>query len=322
MKRTATVLSLLLAWSALAVAENFRAQIVGVLTIENEQGASIDLGYIDSAVIQLNLDPRFVRGIEFELKAPPAALRQRGNLAMALYRLPRSFSATGVADLSVERLTIEALPPKLQSVWVLPLRQNHGFATSPYATLIAPSTIPAPPFLFRLLPVNKGLSAEVEAMRFTLVARPVLADEGALRTKVRYPAQLRDRPYTLRLDGNPIKTGEEIIVASGEHHLAVESVDYRSESRQIVVERGRSLDLTIDLQDSTPLVTIEAPENAIVRFDDQPVEDPRKPFLAEPGQHEVRFLVGDYTLVKMVTLRRGQSYRIALIVDISVTESD
>ena len=115
---------------------------------------------------------------------------------------------------------------------------------------------------------------------------------------------------------------DERLLKEGEHHLVVLSKDYRNESRRFVVERAKTLDLIIELQDPTPLIIFEAPQNARVFLNNAPVQREGEAVPVEPGTHEAKFQVGDYTLIKTLKIQRGKTYRIAMTVDINVVESD
>jgi hypothetical protein len=108
----------------------------------------------------------------------------------------------------------------------------------------------------------------------------------------------------------------------GEHHLAVLSEDYRNESRRFMVERGKVLDITVDLQDPTPVLTFEAPDSALIYVDNQLLTNTMKPYPVEPGRHEVKFQMSDYSIIRPLTARKGKSYHVALTVDLTISESE
>jgi hypothetical protein len=139
----------------------------------------------------------------------------------------------------------------------------------------------------------------------------------------RYPENLAPRPFTALIDDEVVEQPQETrLLKEGEHSLVIISNDYRNESRRFVIERGKILDLSIPLRDTTPLVYFEAPDNALILFDGETVDPSRQPISVEPGPHEVQFQVGDYSMVKSLTVLRGKTYRVALAVDLSVSESD
>jgi hypothetical protein len=100
------------------------------------------------------------------------------------------------------------------------------------------------------------------------------------------------------------------------------SDDYRNENRRFLVERAKTLDLAITLQDPTPLIIFEAPENARIFLDNDRILGSQEPYPVEPGSHEVRFLVGEYTTVQILNVQRGKTYRVALTVDVNISESE
>jgi hypothetical protein len=289
---------------------------------ERPAGSSATLGINSAVIFNIGGEIRFLRGIELEITAPQVWLSYRGALVMAAYNNISPQTASGIADMDGSRIAFEPLPSKLQIVYQIPVRQSHGLRTTPYVTvptgIIAPSTFP---LLFSLSPVMKGLTNEFENMTFNITVRPILSDEGAVRITTRFPAQLRNRPITVLINDNVITSISELIfLREGEHHLLILSDDYRNESRRFVVERARILDLVIELQDTAPLLIFEAPQNARVFLDNVPVTISREPVKTEPGQHEVRFQIGDYTVIRTLNVQRGKTYRVDLEVDLTINE--
>jgi hypothetical protein len=285
---------------------------------------SIPLGYVSSVIIKLDQDIRFFKGVELELTVPQAYLAYQGSLAFAIYGELDSLPNSGIADLQGRQILLEPIPNKIQTIYQIPIRSSHGLRSSPYVSvptdIVPPSSFP---LLFRLLPISKGLNPEVESLTFQLSVKPILSDEGAIRITTRYPLQLPEKPFTLLIDDRVIENrGEEQILKEGEHHLVVLSEDYRNESRRFFVERAKVLDITLELQDSTPMILFEAPEEARIFFDGVQVEQSLTPLPVEPGIHEVRFRVSDYSVIKPVTVQRGKTYKVALTVDINIQESE
>jgi hypothetical protein len=179
------------------------------------------------------------------------------------------------------------------------------------------------PILFRILPLMKDLSEEIETMPFRLTVKPILSDEGGVRIVTRFPEQLPRRPFTALIDDEVVEQPGQIrLLKEGEHHLVIISNDYRNENHRFLIERGKILDLTITLKDTVPLIFFEAPENARIFFDNEQVDISLQPITAEPGLHNVRFQMSDYSIVKPLTIQRGKTYRVTLAVDVFISESD
>jgi hypothetical protein len=195
---------------------------------------------------------------------------------------------------------------------------------SPYATV--PTGIVPPlsfPLIFRLMPVIKGISEEMENMTFTLLVKPILGDEGAVKISFRFPEQLPGRAFTVLIDDKVIeKPGEERLLKEGEHDLVVLSEDYRNQSRRFMVERAKVMDLSVELQDPTPLIFFEYPEGAKIFLDDISVSNPQSLQPVEPGFHEVRFQVSDYSIIRPITVQKGKTYKVALSVDVDILETN
>jgi hypothetical protein len=309
-----------------ARAESLRVMVAGKLEIflDRPAGVSVPLGFNGSALVSLGEDTRFFRGIELELSAPQLWLSYRGSLAMEIHAELDRLPPLGTADIQSRRIAFEPLPNKIQIAYQIPIRASHGLRSSPYVTVLAGIIPPESfPILFRILPVSKGLSEELETMVFQLNAKPILSDEGAVRISPRYPEQLPGKPFVVLIDDVLIENpGEERLLKEGEHHLVVLSDDYRNESRRFMVERAKTLELAIELQDPTPLMIFEGPENALIFLNGKPVLNTMEPMPVDPGVHEVKFQVGDYTITRPVTVQRGKTYRMALAVDISISEND
>jgi len=307
-------------------AESFRTTVEGSIEVSPDKaaGGSISLGINSSVLITMGAEKRFFRGIEIEISAPRAWLGQRGALAIAVYNSLTPKTAAGVADIDGRRIAFDSLPDKLQIIYQIPLRQSHGLRTTPYVTVPASVTpVETFPLLFRIMPVIKGLQDEIENLKFNLIVRPILSDEGAVRLIPRYPPQLRNRPFTARIDDTVISNlSEQYVLKEGEHHLVILSEDYRNESRSFVVERAKILDLIVELKDPTPLIIFEGPQNARIFLNNAPVARKGEPIPVEPGQHEAKFQIGDYTIIKTLTIQRGKTYRVGLDVDLTIREED
>jgi hypothetical protein len=305
-------------------AEPLRVIIRGnlLVSLENTAKISLPLGYNSSALVSLGEDTRFFKGIELELGAPSAWLSYQGSLAIAMYSNLDHIPEAGIADLDAKRIVFEPLPAKIQSVYQIPLRKNHDLRNSPYVSVPA-GVIPAAsfPLLIRLMPVLKGMSEELETMNFQLSAKPILGDEGIVTLSFRRPEQLPDKPFTVLIDDVMIENPDESrFLKEGEHYLVILSDDYRNENRRFIIERAKVLELSIELKDPAPVIYFEAPENARIFLNNEPVLNKTAPYLVEPGTHEVQFHIGDYGIFKTLQVQKGKTYKVSMEVGVSVHE--
>jgi len=306
--------------------EAFRAEVQGNFDISHTRTAetAVSISIDGSVLINIDADVRFIRGVELEITAPQSWLSYRGALLMMMYNSLNLKTAEGITDFEGRRIAFEPLPSRLRIVYQIPIRVQHGLRTTTSATVptsaIAPDTFP---ILFRLAPIEKGFPAAFELQKFNVTARPILSNEGAVKLIPRFPPQLRNKPFTVLIDDNVISNiSEEIILRDGEHHLVIRSDDYRNESRRFLVERAKVIDLIIELQDPTPIIIFEGPQNSVIYLNNTLITDVREPLMIEPGAHEVKFQVGDYTIVRTLNIQRGKTYRVALEVGLTVHEDE
>jgi hypothetical protein len=306
--------------------ESFRTIVAGSVELSPDRltGSTISMGINSSVLINLSAETRFYRGIEIEISAPREWLAYRGSIAMVMYSNLNRQSAAGITDFDGSRFAFEPLPSRMQTIYQVPLRSSHGLRTTTFVTVPSEPVSPgAFPILFRLMPVVKGISDELETMVFNITIKPILSDEGAVRINTRYPPMLRDRPFTLLIDDVLIENiSEQLVLKEGEHHLVILSDNYRNESRRFIVERAKIFDLIIELKDPTPIIIFEGPGNASIYLNNVLIPRNREPISVEPGLHEAKFIVGDYTITKTINVLRGKTYRVALTIDLSVEESD
>jgi len=288
------------------------------------EGSSLPISFASSSRITLEGDTRFLLGIELELSAPQNFLNYRGGLAAAVYR-EFADAANGQAPETVrELLGRDPLPSRVRSIYQIPLRENHGLRTSPYATVLTGVVDTATfPLLFQLAAETRELSSELQTMVFDLKVRPILSNEGLVRFNFQYPDNVQDRPLTVLINGDALANFRvEHLLRSGEHQMTIVSEYYREQRIRFVVERAKLTELTVELEDSTPLLIFEHPAGAMVYLNNVLVETPQAPHPVDPGVHEVRFQVSDYAIVRPVTVQKGKTYRIALSIDISISETE
>jgi hypothetical protein len=307
-------------------AEEIRVNIAEAVELSKEkpQGASFQLGCADAALISLDRDTRFFSGVELELSAPQLWLNSQDGLAVILYSNPEKPPVKGVSDISATQLRMDALANKIQTVYQVPLKQNHTLRNTPYVTVLSNVVSPQDfPVVFRIMPIVRDIGEDVQNMRFQLTAKPILTNEGAVKINIRYPPALQNKPYTALIDDRVTEHPEdEHLLKEGPHHLMLISNDYRNESRRFILERGKTIDITITLQDLTPLILFETPDNAKIFLDNVRFAASLAPKPVEPGSHEVKIQVSDYTIIKSIYARKGKTYRIAFTVDLDVSEED
>ena len=318
---------IMLLFSAIELkAENIQVIIAGEASVSPNflQGTTIPISYNESVLIRLEGERRFIRGVQLELIAPFEYLIHPENLQIIIYSNVNGNITSDTVILEARQQSQEVLQKKLSNIWQIPIQQSHGMRPSPY--IAVPTGVIEPdafPLLFRLRPVSGEGSRQLENMVFQFNVRPILSNEGAVRLNFIYPPQIAGRPLIVLINDFLIMNpNENIFLSDGEHDLVVLSDDYRNISRRFRVERSRFLDLTIELQDPTPLLLFEYPEGARIFINNTAVENPRNLVPIEPGQHEIRFELSNYSIIRSIMVLRGKTYRIAMSIDINITEND
>lgn len=307
-----------------AAADSFRVRSMTVVSLDaaNPSPAIVELGYNDAVGVVFPKDTRFLRGFEIEIKIPQDILEFPGSMAYGLYKIPSPAPDKETIDYRAEQITLQVLPSRITAVIQIPLQKNHKLKTSPYSAVLSSIQDPAAgPIVLRLLPVMKGLPENIEKLVFQTRIKPILAEEGGFSMKLAYPGP-EVEPVSIRVDellyDNP---GDVLILTPGKHQLSVVSERYRSEFRVFTVEQARITEMEIELKDTAPLLFLTAPDTAAMFLDGIPVADPKTPIQLEPGEHTVRFQIGDYEVTRSLFAEKGRDYTVSMIIDVKVTES-
>jgi hypothetical protein len=308
-------------------AETVRVGSADVLEISADRpsGQQTTIPVNGAAIVFLEKDTRFFSAVEFEITAPSSWIAYRGALAAVFYSgADQKNAAAPVSDMQVKEIRSDPLPNKIQTVYQIPVKHGHSLKTSPYVSILREPVLPAEfPVLFRIVPLNVQHGDEVDDMEFRVSVKPVFSDEGAMRVMLRYPEHLPDRPVAVLIDGKVIENpSAERLLKEGEHHITVLSNDYRSQSRRFMVERGKTLMVTLTLHDLTPQMIFEAPANARVFLDDKLVHNISGAVTVEAGKHDVKIQVSDYSIIRSINVQKGKTYRISFTVDMAISEHD
>lgn len=326
MKRVATVAAVCLLALALA-ADSFRSAFAGTLTVDASLPDGDRRGFktTDSLGIRLEGDLRFLLGVELELKCPKAAAAAPGALSFQLWSELSPAPDPAIYAYAGTRLVSQAVGPRLSYVFQIPLRKDHGLKAGPYAAII-PAVLSRDsfPLAAKLLPASKDLPYDLEVSEFSLRARPLISDEGALTVVVRFPegaSAAKATPAVLVDERRSAASGEEMLLKAGVHAVRVACEGFREENRSVTVEAGKTGAVEVLLEDIAPRVIVEAPEGAVVTVDGARVDKAGpEGFIVEPGERLIGVKVGDYSLTRKIVVERGKHYRIAVKLDLAVVE--
>jgi hypothetical protein len=321
MKTTLGVLLIFLAWAP-AAAETVQAVSAGRLVVDTGGGRTLTAVLSENQAVILELDggTRFLRGLEIEITAPNTVALNA--FVVSFYR--------DIEEIDEDKwrgtlVYSEHLAGKIATVYQIPFRPNAGFRRTPYVSLLPePIEETAFPVLLRVSPVNVSSSAaSEEAAPFHLSVKAVPGDEGVVKLTLHYPPLLRDKPVSVLIDDEVVdNVASPRFLREGEHQLLVISEDYRTESRRFLVDRGKTTEISITLQDTVPILLFEAPDRALIFINNKRIIPGGAPYPIVPGTYDIKIQVSDYTIIKTVQIQKGKTYRIAFTMDLSVSETD
>jgi hypothetical protein len=329
MKKISVLGLILFFLSAAAVftagAESFRVHDLVPVTVSADMTpVVVSAGINDAISLNLPKDMTFLRGIELAVKIPRDIAEWRDSIAYSLYNNIKPVPSEKKIDYTGDRISVGTFPGRLSLTIYIPLTEDNGIKDSPYSVKIGAIPETKNGFVFfRMQLAMKGVPESMEKAVFEITVKPLLIDKGKLHLDVSEPAAESPHPYTVYLDDEPFdEKADGRLFDTGEHHLSVASEFYRSEVRSFRIDQAKTTKLSIALRNIAPSVRITAPENTSVFFDEAKLGQYKDPFTVTPGDHTIKFVIGDYEVVKTVSAVNGRSYTVSLSVDASVTEDE
>lgn len=315
-------------------AETFRVGQCHVVNLKEETDFSAvkKLGLNDSIAIYLPEERLFLEGIEIKMDIPEETAMWRDCCGAYVYDGIRPAPSEQQIDFTGNKIFFGVLPGKLSWVLQIPLTQNASFKTNQYTKTIEKIPSAQGNFVFvRLQQVMKGVPDEVMNSKITFNVRPILSDKGLVTIGFEYPqsesqSETEEIPnITVFVDNAPYSqqaVAEGLLLTSGIHNVSVISENYRTEVRKVRIDQAKKSELLIELKSIEPTVIITAPEGAIVYLDDQLFESLNKEFVLTEGDHKVRCVIGDYEIVRTLSVSKGRTYKVNLTVDLQISEDE
>lgn len=312
-------LSLIVAFfllTSFACADSVRGTLAGYAT--SESTAKFTAG--DLVAIDFDEFPELVAAYVIEISIPEAVRQLRGAYAVYVYR--RVSPRPDVSNTRYSGLTVDffLIPPSSRFSVLLPLvsgfRQENSIDTITVdRTFIAADF----PVIVSILPIMKGIPSGTKESIYELYLRPVYREKGAL--VLRYSQdQSQILPFELLIDDTVVSSATETFVLDpGFHKVSLISGHYANKTLSVAVEKGLYSSVTVPLEPLKSLVTISAPDAAIISLDGKALAPgDRSNLHLEPGDHTVLIRIGDYSLSRSFAAKPGESYLIELEMDISI----
>ncbi|TVQ39317.1 MAG: hypothetical protein EA384_06705 [Spirochaetaceae bacterium] len=327
----AFAIGFLTALAAVAVhAEQIRGPVVIAPGSDASHEASyrVEVGMEEIAILHHGADARFVEGIRLEVQVPRGARLYPGTLGLYLYRNVTPQPEPRLMSLRGDRVFFLPIPNAARFFVTVPLQEDHIFrgTADTYVTSAVP--MEAFPVAVTLLPISKAISAETAAARFVVRVEPIMRDLGAVELLVRDPhgvilsAESEEvEEFTLRLNGDTlIYSRDEQLMSPGLYRIALESDRYEHEQLTFGVERGRVVQVALQLREPRSVVRFTAPAGAELFVNGELVAYEEQEFTLPPGEHSILFRVGNYSVSRRLVVEPRKNYQVSLGLDISIEE--
>lgn len=324
-KKTFIISSLLFLFSSgIICAESFRVHktIISNLDIKTEQ-TTVQLGINDALAVFLPSDKTYLQGFSLEVKIPPLVASWQDSMAWTLFDNISPTPTSNTIDYSGSSISFGILPPRLTWSVIIPTTKENTIKNNPYISKLDVVANENSTVVFiRLQQAMKGTPEEFEDAIFDITIKPILFNKGRLLLDLNNSSN-EVRPCSIFLDEKPFEPSTEgNYIETGIHTISLVSEFYRNEVRTVHIEQAKDTQLSINLRSIEPTVVFTAPTNATVYFDNQTIENKENELIITEGEHFVKFILGDYEVVKTFTAIKGQSYNVSLNVEAIVSESE
>jgi hypothetical protein len=321
-------------------AETFRVhKTVTAVMQEQTDSFEVQLGINDALAISLPKNREFLKGLEFEITIPQVVVYYRGAIAWSFYNTILPVPEDTVIDYSGKKLYLDTFPGQLSYNFKIPFVSDNNLKSSPYTTILPQLYTQESALVFlRFQLAMKGTSEDLYNAVFTVQVKPVLYDEGLLVLDLQYPeyksVNITDKSkpavsskgkMVLYIDEQPITEVVDtnikpIRLSTGTHHLSIVSDNYRNEVRTFTINQAETSKVSVVLRDVAPLVSISAPSTAKIFLDAKEVVVTNKELSVVPGEHKIRFVIGDYELVKTFNAENGKTYTVGVSMSVDISE--
>ena len=319
-----SVFSLLLYSAVLLHAENFRVSRLHAVELSGNsiEEKSIEIGINDSVAVFMPEDMTYVEGFELKIQIPQVVADWRDCVAMSVYDSVSPSPSEVKIDYSGTRVYVSPLPSKLNWIVQIPLKEKNFIKDSSYISKlnVVPDISDGNVFI-RFQPAMKGVPDSTYESSLHVSVKPVLINKGKIKLSVQAPEK-KSVEYELLIDDKPVKpVNDTVLLEKGSHSICVQTEDYRNEIRNVVVEQARTTPVSFVLKSLAPTLVVNAPANALVYVDGVRFEKLGKEVVIEEGQHNIRFNVGGYEVVRTLDVSKGKSYSANLMIDLEISEN-
>lgn len=319
-KRFSLAVAVLFA-SFAASSENFRVRkLIPISFNEINEKISVESGINDALWITLPKDLTYISGVELNLKVPEDIVTWRDSVAYMLYDKLDPKPSEKKQSYYGERGHVSTIPGNFSLNIYIPISKDFAIKDNPYSVKL-PVQSPDSGIFLRFMMVMKGVPESLENSILEITAKPVLKNKGALDLSVT-PQSTEEKKYSVFIDDEPVQAYSHKLLPTGEHHLSIVSDSYRNELRTFRIEQAKTTSLSVNMRGIEPLVKLICPKDTKVFLDGLPVTNTAEPVSVTQGEHAVKFILGDYEIVKTISAMNGRTYSVNLNVDATISEDE
>jgi hypothetical protein len=207
-----------------------------------------------------------------------------------------------------------------------PRGQPHDFGQGIFR-LPEPARAEDFPILASVIPIMKGVPESAQDLVFYLKCRPLLRSAGLAQIRIVPPDG--EHRFDVWVDQTSLSSGASsspwettIELPAGLHTLRVSSRTLLAAESTFTIEPAGTASLVVELKPLEATVDVQAPRGATVSIDGRRLDYPRESRIALlPGEHVVRFWMGDYSNTRTFTVAEGKRYTVYLEMNIGVKEN-
>lgn len=303
-------------------AETFRISKLRQTTIDlsGNSEQTVKVGINEAIAVYLPEDRTFFEGIEIKMAIPEEIASWRDSVACLVYNGVKPKPVSNQIDYSGTRSYVSTLPGKLSWILQIPFTTNHHMKSNQYTTTIdAIPDISGNYVFLRLQPIMKGIPEETMKSQVSMTVKPVLINKGRLNLSLT-SGEANIQPYSVYIDETPADTTKPLLLNTGVHNISILSENYRSEFRTVRIDQAKTTTLEIPLKSIEPTLLIIAPEGTKLLLDDKPFENFGNEFIVNEGEHKIKVTIGDYEIVRSISVTKGKTYTANFTVDLQISE--
>ena len=287
---------------------------------------NIRLGIADSLALFIPEDKSYMEGIELKFVIPDAIAHLTDSVLCSIYKdldyLPEeSVSGSYIGN----KVFTKTLPSKLSWVVQIPLKENNSIKSSNYIqTTDTVITSKNDVIVVQLQPVTKDIDVENTDTNIDITVKPILINKGKLSISV-VPPEDKLKPCSIFIDDEMLDfsnniTEKDVLLQAGIHDISILSEHYRNELRTVIIEQATNTKLVVEMKSIEPTLIISVPEITTVFLDNTVCNLINKEFKIAEGMHTIKFIIGNYEIVRTIEAVNGKYYKAVFSLDLQITE--